>query len=227
MKNIKLVLISVVLFVLFSFFVFAEDSSYIYKKDTVIDLKVPCIFNGTHCSAGAVCNISINYPNSSEYNKNVVMTNNLVYHNFTMPTTSVTGEYPVLVYCTDAGFSNYKFFKININNNGIKENNTPVIAMVIVSAFMVLFIILTITLTTGYRYLFLILSFLFGTILSFILYTFTSEVTQSMSSIFYVIFIISLILTFLVFMFCMIELTLNVLNYYTTRKSNQWEQFEE
>ncbi len=37
----------------------AIDSEYTFKQNTQVDLKRPCISNGTWCSGSSVCNITI------------------------------------------------------------------------------------------------------------------------------------------------------------------------
>jgi len=114
MKKLLLILFGILLF---SGIALAEPS-FFYKKGESIDLKVPCSNNGAPCSALATCNLTINYPNSTNLVNNKLMTNNGAFHNYTLPNTTVVGEYQAIVFCLDnreAGYSTFGMYVLNEN----------------------------------------------------------------------------------------------------------------
>jgi len=113
----------------------AIDPTLFYKADSMIDLKLPCYNEDSttqiECSSAAKCNITMNYPNGSNYVKNNGMTNNLQYFNYTLPDTSTIGEYYVYVNCADNATNTYGYsvFSIMINNSGKSE--TPYLLSIV------------------------------------------------------------------------------------------------
>lgn len=97
------------------------EADLFYKTDELIDLKIPCINNDAPCSSIATCNITINYPNGSNYVKNQPMTNNSQYFNYTISSLSVMGEYSSTMFCYDTNISGYSLFSFMVNNAGNNE----------------------------------------------------------------------------------------------------------
>lgn len=115
MKNILLYII--ILSIIVIPYVLAEtpeESSYIFKQSTDIDLKISCFdLNNTYCNAGTNCNLTILNPNSNSLINNQQMTYNTAFYNYTLNTTqtSYLGEYPVIILCSgiSSGFSSFNF----------------------------------------------------------------------------------------------------------------------
>jgi hypothetical protein len=107
------------------------DASLFYKNGEVADIKVPCINNNTYCSPTSTCNITINYPNGSSYILNQEMTNSIVYFNYTLPDTTLNGEYNTIVYCNDGSQNGYSLFSFMINNYGDNEKPSGILAVII------------------------------------------------------------------------------------------------
>jgi hypothetical protein len=79
-------------------------SAQTYRKDTVVDLKIPFEVNGTAASELATCNVSIQYPNSSYVRNNVNATNNNNGEfNITLTggDTDAVGTYDWTAFCCD------------------------------------------------------------------------------------------------------------------------------
>ena len=99
----------------------AADPSY-YKIDEVVEVKVPCINNGTYCSGGAYCNLTVIDPLTTTIVQNQPMTGSSGLYNYTLSTddTNTVGEYQATVVCQDdkvKGVSTYSFFVTNENIN--------------------------------------------------------------------------------------------------------------
>lgn len=110
------------LLILMSSFVIAEADIY-YKKNMIIDFKVPCVNNGVACSSAAKCNITVNYPNGSNMILNKAMTNKVVYHNYSIKETSKIGVYQGIVFCNDTTKGGYTDFTYEITENGLLSND--------------------------------------------------------------------------------------------------------
>ncbi len=81
----------------------AEDITISFNKE--FDLKRQCINNGTYCSSSAVCNMTIFYPDGNTFLDNELMTNQISFHNVTLPSANINmfGKHPSLMVCTDSG----------------------------------------------------------------------------------------------------------------------------
>lgn len=98
--------------------IFAEDPSYFYKQNDIIDLKIACSNSGTVCGTSATCNISVFYPNSTVLIDQQTMTNNGDYHNYTIGSISVVGEYSARTFCCDDSDCGNEGFFFEINTRG-------------------------------------------------------------------------------------------------------------
>lgn len=103
----------------------AGEYSYIYQKDMKVDLIISCFdSNNSACSSATPCSITVFYPNSTVMIRNMSMTYNGTYYNYTLTSdrTGTVGEYSAVVMCvgSDAGFSTFNFM---INARG-KEITT-------------------------------------------------------------------------------------------------------
>ena len=90
-----------------------------FKKSTEINLRVPCSFNGTFCSESAECNVTIIYPNNTIMINNLGMTNEANgMPNYTLPDSSIMGEYEVHATCLQDGISGSNSFAFFITGSG-------------------------------------------------------------------------------------------------------------
>lgn len=101
----------------------AISDDLVYRQWSEVDLKVPCFNNNTFCSAAAICNITILYPDATVLVDNELMTNQYSYHNYTLNTTrtSESGIYATTVICTDNGYYGYSTFQYEITGSGYLE----------------------------------------------------------------------------------------------------------
>jgi hypothetical protein len=78
-----------------------------YKAYDTVDIKIPCVNYatgfGNYCSATAVCNITLIYPNGNDFVKNKQMTYSPSYFNYTLPSSDTMGVYTGSISCNDNG----------------------------------------------------------------------------------------------------------------------------
>jgi len=101
--------------------------SFIVPQSSIYDLKVSCAKDGGLCSATALCNITVNYPNSSILVDNQIMTNlDNGYFNYTLNDnqTSVKGEYNGRAWCVDTGVNDTQTFTYSVNPTGIRPTES-------------------------------------------------------------------------------------------------------
>jgi hypothetical protein len=112
----------------------AED--LVFKQGQIVDLKIPCINNGTYCSSSAVCYITISKPDGVLLVNNQTMDNMGAYNNYTLDgnQTQFIGSYPTLVVCEDGGWNGYSSFSFEITSTGSKSELANNIFLIIVFA---------------------------------------------------------------------------------------------
>lgn len=123
----KKIIYTIILLMLVSI-VFATPSLY-FKKGEQIDLKVPCSNNGAECSAGATCEATILYPNGTALISGFSMTNQGSYHNVTLSSSLVTGEYQSTIFCVDGTNTGVDNFSFLINSMGEKDNDFKILGV--------------------------------------------------------------------------------------------------
>lgn len=103
------------------------------------DVKRSCTFNGTDCSGSAVCNITITYPDQTNLIKNVRMTNQGSFHNYTLLGDKINQleYYTVHMVCDDGGLYGTEDFQFQVTGNGKPNASGGVVVL-----FSVMFIIL-------------------------------------------------------------------------------------
>ncbi len=91
-----------------------------FKQNIESDLKFPCYFNGTFCSADAFCNTTITAPSGALVLNGTTATNQLTFHNVTLNSTQTdeVGDYFVFVSCTDQGISAPSTFILRVTPFG-------------------------------------------------------------------------------------------------------------
>jgi len=120
------------------------NAQLIYEEGTTVQLKIPCINNGTLCSAAATCNLTVLYPNSTTLINNSAMDNALGFFLYDLTTDETTpdGEYIGTTNCADGGVNGYSTFTYWITVNG-KENPGAVTIIFFVASFLILLSMLT------------------------------------------------------------------------------------
>ena len=91
----------------------------IYKQHSIINLKIPCSYNGTFCSSSALCNITVEYPNSSAMLDEAGMTSSgNGMPNYTLSDSTITGTYQFTTLCCQAGYCDDYSSTFEINKLG-------------------------------------------------------------------------------------------------------------
>lgn len=114
-------IILIIVFLLIIPFVFSSEVEYTFKKNTITDIKVPCITDAdAYCSSGTNCTITVNYPNGTNMLNNNNMTYTDSYFNYTFNDTSfkTNGLYFVAVNCVGATDNGFTTFNIRITETG-------------------------------------------------------------------------------------------------------------
>jgi hypothetical protein len=117
-----------------------------YEQDEPLDIKAPCMNNGTYCSASATCNVTIFYPNSTTLINNELMTNNQAYHNYSLTEeqTNILGEYEVTIMCQDGTIYGYSTYNYKITPTGEEPSTSEGILYIGIFAVLLIFFILCI-----------------------------------------------------------------------------------
>lgn len=118
-----------------------------YSQFEDLELKIPCINNGSFCGGSAVCNLTIFYPNDSLFLNGVGMVNRGTYfsYNLTANETGVLGLYKQQVVCSDVGESGFSLSEFRITRDGLNNelNGLNVIGSILAVIFVItLFIVL-------------------------------------------------------------------------------------
>ena len=113
-----------------------------YKQNQLVDLKYPCINNGTYCLDTAECNITVFMPDTSVLVNNLAMTNNIAWHNYTLnpAETNVTGTYQAQMICQD-GENGYSTFNFDITSSGYESENNSLAVIIGLGMIMIMFLL--------------------------------------------------------------------------------------
>lgn len=106
----------------------SAEPLFFVEKDADYDIKVSCEIGGVRCSSSAICNLSVQYPNSSYLLNDEVMTNqDNGYFNYTLLSlrneTNITGEYDSRVECSQDGHNDTEIFTYLVNPTGIRPSS--------------------------------------------------------------------------------------------------------
>jgi len=115
----------------------------IFQQNDLIDLKLPCSYNGTFCDTTALCNASINYPNETSLVDNVKMTNTGNGRpNVTLSDTSVVGTYQGYYCCIQNSYGDCDTFEFEITPSGsILSTGEGIVYIVFVAALIFTFLL--------------------------------------------------------------------------------------
>jgi hypothetical protein len=136
-------------FIILSSFCFAESTLF-YKVNSEVDLKIPCVkSDNSKCTASAICNITVSYPNNTIYVNNKAMTNNNVYFNYTLDNANTSGEYPTVIYCIDGTEYGYSFFSFKLNQSGDGEQPSGFLTVIILIPLLFAFVFMIGSISLG------------------------------------------------------------------------------
>ena len=93
-----------------------------YQVNQLVELKIPCINNGTYCSSLTTCNITIVYQDGSTVVQEGVMDNQGSYFNYTVNNNSRLGIYRCNMNCIDNGLGGVATFNYNLTSTGDQSN---------------------------------------------------------------------------------------------------------
>lgn len=212
-----------------------DELRFLAEQDTEIDIKEPCFNNATYCSSTATCNLTILDPNHNILINNIQMQNQNAYHNFTLNTsaTNPLGVYEATVMCMDGTGNGFDTFYFKITPNG--QEPSTVQGIVYVVLLFIFMILATMTILGAYHtdssnayefgklikitwgkyvklglfllsYFFLVIIFLFCEMISnnFLFLSFAE-------GIFHVLYLISVIGLFPLFLTIMVFMILNIM----------------
>lgn len=115
------------------------SAGQVYRQDTNIDLKVPCLNNNTYCSQATTCNITIIDSESVVIVDNELMQNQTAYQNYTFNVThsANSGEYTRNIICSDGGVSGYSSdtFIITPTGNAFDDASSFATTIILVLMF--------------------------------------------------------------------------------------------
>lgn len=168
MKN-KILLFMLGFIFLFSILLInAVDSNYIFKQGSQIDIKRPCVNNGTYCSISSICNATVIYPNSTLLINNKQMQNQVSFHNYTLNSSLVSnGEYETIIICTDGTSNTFETFFFEVNPTGIRSTDQRQTAtsraLYVIFGLAIIFFVGFLTFSNPpVKYSFMIISIIFG-----------------------------------------------------------------
>lgn len=132
------------LFILLLFLLPTISAEMIYQESSEVQLKIPCINNGTLCSGSANCDITILYPNSTTHVSRDAMTNEAGFFSYDLSASETTpiGTYTSTVNCSDGSFNGYSTFDYEITVNG-KEKPSGIVIVVFGTFFLAIIASLT------------------------------------------------------------------------------------
>jgi len=101
-----------------------------YQTNENIDLKIPCVLNGTNCPAGTKCYITLVSPDSNIYTTasgvvvaNEEMSYNPTFFNYSLGKIAYSGDYSASVTCNYNAWNGFTNFKLHIQ--GFNTNRCP------------------------------------------------------------------------------------------------------
>lgn len=139
----KKILLTLTIFLMGIFllsFAQAAEESLTFKQHEIIDLKLPCSYNGANCDNSAVCNISIMFPNGTFMVENQPMTNTgNGMPNYTLPTSGIIGIYNYKQNCIQSGLSAADPGTFEITTTGMSADSKLPIFLIIFAVVLLIF----------------------------------------------------------------------------------------
>lgn len=222
-KNVVIFLIVFLVLIISSY----AQPTYIFRQGDEASLKVLCVNSGSPCNIGASCNFTSEYPNGSLLVDNKELDYNGVYLNYTLPDTSIPGEYNSFIFCNDSGQNGYSSFSFLINDTGEEDSPGLTVMLIILFVFAVFFLGLALFFylkKSPLTYMFIILTFVFLTLSSYIGYGLSKNIGALFSKIMQTIYISFAWLTVLIILFVLLEVTIGLFKKLGKgRKGNQFD----
>jgi len=102
----------------------SAEPSYTFQQNTAVDLKITCLDeNNSLCNDVTICTLTVNKPDMTNLVKNVSMTHNDNFYNYTLNTTQTEtlGEHSATIICLGGGVDDgYTSFTYLITTNGLQ-----------------------------------------------------------------------------------------------------------
>jgi hypothetical protein len=142
----------------------AADLEYVYKLNSDNSINRPCFNQGTNgwCSAGATCEVTVLDENLDVLIPGGQMTNQISFHNYSLPPISKQGIYKVDMACSDNNQTGYDTFYFGVNEAGSDYSKATgmFILLGVLVILMILFGVFSYYLSDSLRLAFLLLTFL-------------------------------------------------------------------
>lgn len=115
----KKILLCLLLVTSFLFVFPLVSGKLIFQRNSIIDLKVPCSYNGSFCGTDAQCNMTIVAPNYTIIENNSVMTNpGNGFPNITLKTSKAIGNYDAFYTCCRYTECDSESFQFSVTGSG-------------------------------------------------------------------------------------------------------------
>ena len=119
MEKIRNALLYIVIGIFLISLTSAVYDAGIYEQNKIVDLKLPCSFNGTFCTTTATCNATVEYLNSTLALDAELMTNlGNGMPNVTLPFSNITGNYEGFYICCESGYCDSSSITFEITPTG-------------------------------------------------------------------------------------------------------------
>ena len=110
----------------------------VYKQGETVNIKIPCLYNGTYCSNTTDCFITILNSADNVLVNNQQMSYGGSYFNYTFSNTNVSGDYKTQMVCTNNGVSGNGLFNFKITENG-QVNDVNLVVPLVATIFIIIF----------------------------------------------------------------------------------------
>lgn len=151
---IGLVFLSLIVFLTTISQASATDIYITRPKNTLINVVIPCSFNGGSCTSDTACNISIWYPNNSIFTAKEPMTKINDSFNYTYTNTSISGDYKNYMICCNSEACKDVAFLVRIGSpfstNLCPSNTDDILIFIFLFVLIITFLILAIIMSLGW-----------------------------------------------------------------------------
>lgn len=145
MKKIYLTLGVMILLIAF---VSASDTSYVFKQNDDVNLKMRCFAEDGYCGSGTVCMLSIDAPNGTNVMNNISMTYNETFLNISLPTSNL-GVYSAVGICLSQTNATSEFTYL-VTPSGrtapnVGESMVYIVTIIVMLLFSIIFFAISLT----------------------------------------------------------------------------------
>ena len=141
MMKYKIILLGILILLVVPLCFAATDTTEvddIFKQYTSISYAKACFYNGTYCSASAICNYTFYYPNNSIFINNQQATNQISYYNYTVYFPAL-GIYQIDMICCDTAGCGAETFYAQVTPTGDNTLLGLYILLIVLSYGLVIF----------------------------------------------------------------------------------------